>query len=529
MVTVNDNKYKRRSSLPSYVSFTGKHEENVKVEENGSGKNGSLKSMTDIMNEVVMETDKTRLSSSPSSKSSPSYSPVISSLVVRPLICSPYVSPEKLYPKFVFTPKVSPQTTDSEKASYSLDTTGDTSSCSGSPVSEIGGQQSEQELPLKDKEDSEDHLQIAVTIEDQSEQAMESENESVSLSVKQRLFTCDSDSINAEESSHKVTESAVHTAVMRPTPSKKAPHIVRASSSLEDESVRDTKYSFVKRETRVHSPTPSTTPSVSPVPQIDSDDREPKSPTIELLTLKDSSPAIDSSPEPAKDVDKTVKSNQYPSEMNLADSLSSYLSSAFSDENSLTLKLISPDRTNTLIDEATTHARRRRPSAKKTLSSKAISESGLTATSTAQGSPLRLKHHTSTPLISPARHDMLIRQASERILAKRKSIISNEDGHLEECSGGGTGIQPLNLTSVSEDHSLMEVEPSPSESITTHDATAVDTVTDITEDLTGTKRNRVTRGNIKRHNSERSQRRQLSGLFKWRSFRGNTRQNNKEH
>ena len=532
MVEVNDNKYKRRSSLPSYISF-GKHEENVKAEENGSGKNGSLKSMTDIMNEVVKETDETRLSSSPSSKSSHSYSPVNSSLVVRPLMCSPYVSPEKLYPKFVFTPKVSPQTGDSEKASYSLDTTGDsmrTSSCSGSPVSEIG-EQSEQELPLKNKEDSENHLQTTITIEDRftkSEQAMESDKESVSLSVKQQLFTCNSDSISVtKDSSHKVTESAVHTVVMRPTPSTKSPHIVRASSPIADESDRETKYYFVKKETRVHSPTPVATPSptVSPVPEIDSYNKELKSPTIELLTLKDSSPVIDASPEPAKDIDKNVKNDQYPSEMNLMDSLSSYLSSTFSDDNSLTLKLISPDRTKTLLDEATTHVRRRRPSsAKKTLSSRAISESGLTATSTAQGSPLRLRHHTSTPLISPARHDMLIRQASERILAKRKSTISNEDGHLEQCSGTGI-VQPLDLTSVCEDHSLMEVEPSPSESITTHAVAAIDTVTD----SSGTKRNGVTRGNIERHNSERSQRRQLSGLFKWRSFRVNTRQNNKDH
>ena len=558
---MKDKKYKRRSSLPSYVCL-GDYErrDSSKAEENTSSVK-QLKSLTDIMNQVVKETDQTRLQpcTPPNPQSSVPVSPVEPVVEIKPLVCSPYVSPEKLYPKFVFTPKITAKMYE-EKAQcmsppavvFSLDTTKETfSTSSTSPVSELGEHSAEEivsEITPQNRSE-ESVLETLTTLNNtatyentpKKEDAfniIENEEKSNSGSVYSTAQN------NGTESVSPGVTKSVHTAVMRPTPSKKIAHHLRASSPVENEQDEGARHTFVRR---VH------TPCFSPV------NTSNEATETELLTPKTLNKSSDSqllvTCEDGLQLDETTRcesstkpenlsgSNEmhshntctksesggaplYTSEMNLMDSFSSFISSTFGEESSLTNSLVSPSRTKNLVDEASTHARRRRPSAQKTLSSKAMSESGLSF-HLAQN-PQVVRRQTSSPLISPARHEMLVRRASECILAKRRSTLSTEDG--QQDSELWNLPVPLNLSNVDEDPRDRSSECNIESDVDNEaelESQNKGTLFDGQHNAAAVATNHEPNRSLHRNNSERSQRRYFPFIFQWRSFRGRQRNPNK--
>ena len=535
IVEVKDRKHRRRNSLPSYVCFgngsadqviTDEEERNMQTAEEPVLKPSSsiignkMKSLGDIMNQVIQETDQTRFSNSPLKEPSPSISPNESSTKIRSLVCSPYVSPEKMYPKFVFTPMVSTQQTEcldhystspdrskSPPPVFSLDTTKGT--IGTSPVSD---------LSVGDEEMAIDEDTPTTK---QNKKLCQPENEV--LPGGEKMVDCEGEDIST-------SDKIIHTAVMRPTPTKKVAHHVRASSPLEEDnlvqietgSVDELKHSFVRRERQTHSPCISPVHGRGMESTLDQENDQQS----ELLVMKETILQSDKNNSESfveamhfdkatsQEIENANKTKSFTSQMDLVDSFSSYLSSTFDDGNFSVLpptSLVSPDRTKTLIDEATAHARRRRPSAgNKTLSSKAISESGLKFHLSRQ--PQTMKHHTSSPLISPARYDMLIQQASEHIRAKRRSALlvtegEKTDHNIERTTLPDDDRQPQNNGG---DNSGRAPQSKLNQSMIVASSSSFDRCVQDCE----------LSGSFQRNNSERFQRKRFPIVFQWRSLKG---------
>ena len=450
VVQVKDTNYRRRNSLPSYVSLG--NNDNVKTQEketivaaaesnnnsltssSTSSLNGKLQTMSDIMNKVVQETNE--LNTHP-----PNGSP----LQIRSLVCSPYVSPKKRFPKFVFSSDENqhPQSPIQFQSTpvFSLDTAKET--FNASPPNESGG------LGLETPQmDISSNKIIEVSLDDGKTEIRQPID--VVSDEHTELPSTEDKSLDKDEETAlvpQVTE-VIQAVAIQPTSLKKVAQHVRTSSPLLEEEettsigddeeilVIETEHIFVRKEefspcvSPIQDGTPVSEVEYSPItvsPMVDETSERTShsiSPTTEKTSDLQSDKEIQKPPTAEANDIKLHNVDERSSEMDLMDSFTSYRDSTLSTGNTLTYSLVSPKRTKNLIDEATAHARRRRPSGKRTLLSKTVSESVLNFHLITN--PQSMKRHTSSPLISPARHEMLIRRASDHIINNRVRRRSNQ-------------------------------------------------------------------------------------------------------
>ncbi len=476
VVEVKDRNFRRRNSLPSYIHLgSGNDEDDIPekqtlmADSNNTLKststnsiNGKLQTMSDIMNKVVQETNQMSTRSSVDSNSKETSllttPPNKSPLKIRSLTCSPYISPERLYPKFVFTPTSSDQedqhlSTTVQSTSHlpttvcSIDTTKETFSTAGTTLPPLS-ESSEPSITIMASSDAKICQQTDVV----SDAASRKNSKLTELS-----FTKEKSLDHDKEMSvvlAKMREN-IHIAAVKPVSLKRVARHFRTSSPLleEDETmengglnheslVNEIQHVFVRKEINSPCVNPlnegsavskheSISPCVSHTPSrlMSSEDREnPEHPSLPLSppsnnilqSEKEGTAVVQIPFAKCNDVKSRIPDRENTEFSSEVDPFTSYLDSTLGNGDTLvssSYSLVSPDRTKNLINEATVHARRRRQSGIRSLHSKTVSESALNFYLVTN--PHIMKHHTSSPLISPARQEMLIRQASERIINNR--------------------------------------------------------------------------------------------------------------
>ena len=636
VVEVKDKNYRRRNSLPAHIGFEPNEQKSIsgatlsnvnnptekesdkQSKEGGKSEGVSPKrkirsvqlpgngGMSEIMNRVVQETNHTHYTKKEgsagqvSARSPPlSRGPEKSHFTIRPLVCSPCLSPEKLYPKFVFTPsdrrlKDTAGSNDMPDTPphFSLDVTEEENSCSPSAElqqqSKAEGENKEQEavskgvatelesdsksLPIDQEEvskgvatkvskgvvtDEQDEVSKGVVTDQQDEvsKGVAAEQEKVSKGV----VTDEQDEVSKGVSTNqqyevskgvateqkKVPVASVHTVAKGPTHSKKVVRHVRTPSPLEEtkthtpqnvfvvkgEILSDAKHALVRRERWV---SPSVSPNSPGTPQKKSEQsiteksivqdklKEPNSTVHKNVSSNDDSNEVGpkvclrkKQPHDETHQKKGVSSSaSFKSEMNLMDSLTSLLNTTFNDESLMSspenIGLVSQYRTENMIEEASVHARRRRRSSGgMPRTPHAVSDSMLGDQSLLNSKVL--PHQTSTPLISPSRHEMMIQKASEHIVntrLRRKSELLEAEGRLDAVKE----LSPISYSEENGEYVNQSSDNMQNETVTSHE-----------EDGSPGEGGHRRSAKVKRHHSDRVQRRRLPSMFSWRSFRSNQR------
>lgn len=333
------------------------------------------------MNIVVQETA-TRNHSPPERRcSSNSSSPKI-----RHLISSPFVSPEKLYPKFIYTPITNREGSCIDQSLISPDPVGSTTP---PPVYSLDTSRGDSSPGTSNTSSPCFPLEISNVTEnmqDHKEQSLLEEDDS---------FVEDADSLgraNSEPQSMTGNNTgAIEQSVILP-PTTKQNSYVQVDQNINNNNTNDGSQLVM-----TSSPVSKTTVSVE-----------------------------------LNEISELPAESDTPNSCELASPTRTNTTSY-----DISTGLVSPIRRQSLLQEATAHVLRRRPSSGNTraaLTLNTTSDSDLSQRTYLQlnTNPKRqLGRQQSTPgLISPARHDMLVRKASQRVRvasAKRRSLILSND------------------------------------------------------------------------------------------------------